>query len=297
MNFRPVTLQDKSDIERCLINNTYQSCDFCFVNIFAWANRFLTEFDIQNNTLFLRCKEHDGKTYYMMPIGKMEIKKAFDLIISNSLDYEVPFRMKGISYVMWREIEQAMPGKFKFTHTRENDEYIYLTQTLISLQGKKLQSKRNHINRFNKENPNWEYLPITHPQEVNACIEMLQQWKEQPNIEKNKTLEYDYQATRTMLQHFFELNLVGGMIVLRGKIIAFSLGEGINQDTFVVHVEKAFNHLNGAYTIINQQFAEHAAKSYKYINREEDMGLDNLRKAKLSYQPIYLLQEGNVSFL
>jgi hypothetical protein len=294
IDFKTIELRDKKTIDSCLANNIYQSCDFCFANLYAWNCKFQTVFATVNETLFLRFRESNGQLYYMMPIGKMPLTKAMELIIQDAHQNYIPFQMKGVSVVMWENIQREMPGMFHYIHDRNNDEYIYLSEKLIGLSGKKLQSKRNHINRFKADNPDWSFFPITEQKEIEECLAMLDQW-EDLNLEKaNKTLRYDYLATQTMLEHFSELQLSGGAIRTNGKIVAFTLGEPVNEDTFVVHVEKAYSDVNGAYTIINQQFIEHCASDYKYINREEDMGLENLRKAKLSYYPDLLLEEGTL---
>ncbi len=205
----------------------------------------------------------------------------------------VTFQMKGITERMWTDIETFMPGKFERIPDRNNDEYIYLSEKLITLSGKKLQSKRNHINRFKKENPDWEYSPIYSGKDVEECMNMLDEWEEDKNeVSKDKSLRYDYIATKIMLENLKDLDLKAGSIKINGKIVAFSVGERLVDDTFVVHVEKAFADVNGAYTIMNQQFIEHEASAFKYINREDDLGLESLRKAKLSYQPDIMLHEG-----
>lgn len=122
---------------------------------------------------------------------------------------------------------------------------------------------------------------------------MLDDWMEMNREEKDPTLTYDDHATTMMLDHFEELQLRGGLICVNNRIAAFTIGEPLTDDTIVVHVEKAFTTIHGAYTIINQQFAEHETEGYTYINREEDMGIENLRKAKLSYQPDILLEKFN----
>lgn len=259
--------------------------------MFAWNSKFKTQYDIQHKTLFLKFLETDGKVYYMMPIGPMPINEAINILQADAKASNIPFQMKGITVEMWEMISNKMPNQFKYIHERNNDEYIYLSSKLISLSGKKLQSKRNHINRFKIDNPDWQYFPITSKKDLSECVTMLNEW-ENIKEDKDRSLQYDYIATRLMLEHFDELQLTGGAIRVNGKIIAFTIGEKLTEDTFVVHVEKAFGEINGAYTIINQQFIEHEASKFKYINREEDMGLEPLRKAKLSYQPDILLEEG-----
>lgn len=289
INFKQIELSDKSRIDACLEGNIFRACDFCFTNMYSWNAKFKTQYDIYHKTLFLRFIESDGHMYYMMPIGPMPVKDAVELMMADAKACGTPFRMKGISLRMWDIIKKEMPGEFEYFHDRNNDEYIYLSEKLINLSGKKLQSKRNHINRFKADNPDWEYFPLTSKEELMECDRMLDEWD---NLKDNeKSLRYDYIATKVMLEHFDYLGLKGGAIRVNGKIIAFTIGEKLTEDSFVVHVEKAFSDINGAYTIINQQFIQHEASEFTYINREEDMGIEPLRKAKLSYQPDILLEE------
>ena len=296
LNFKQTELSDKKDIDECLLSNTYRACDFCFTNMYAWHVKFETEFAIKNKTLFLRFKDVDGLVYYMMPIGAMLLKEAINEIIDDAKQLNIPFLMKGITTRMQEDIEVVMPEVFEYTHDRNNDEYIYLTEKLAQLSGKKLQSKRNHINRFKKDNPNWEYRPITSHEEAMECLRMLEKWDGEKNHDEDPSLKYDYMATKCMLQNFEDLELKAGAIYINGKILAFSIGERLTSDTFVVHVEKAFANINGLYTIINQQFIEHEASEFMYINREEDLGLESLRKAKSSYYPDILLHENILRF-
>lgn len=297
INFNLVELSDKKTIDIYFENNDiYRNCDFCFTNLFAWKCKFNTKFSIINHTLFIRYEPSPNIHAYMIPIGKMPLEKSLNLIIEDAKVRNTPFMIKGITNEMWKNIEELMPGLFKLEHDRDNDEYIYLTEKLLRLKGKKLQSKRNHINRFKSENPSWEYLRLTTKTELDECVEMLNEWENLNTEKAQESLRYDYLATREMLDNFHELNLSGGMIRVNGKIIAFTLGEQLTEDTFVVHVEKAFSDINGAYAIINQQYVEHEASGYLYINREEDMGFEYLRKAKMSYCPDLLLQENTVTF-
>jgi hypothetical protein len=292
IDFKQITLSDKKEIDAAFAGNEYRACDFCFTNLYAWNAKFKTAYTIERKTIFLRFQDSDGQTYYMMPIGKMPLDEAFALITEDARKNKAPFQMKGISLNMWEKIQTEMPGKFRYLPDRNNNEYIYLSERLIKLSGKKLQSKRNHINRFKADNPDWEYFPLTYKGELDECTYMLDEWEEANISKADFSQRYDYIATKIMLDNFEYLQLRGGAIRVNGKIAAFTIGEPLTADSFVVHVEKAFGKMNGAYTIINQQFAEHEASGFKYINREEDMGLENLRKAKMSYYPDIQLEEG-----
>ncbi|MDU1891840.1 MAG: phosphatidylglycerol lysyltransferase domain-containing protein [Dysgonomonas sp.] len=292
INFKQITLSDKKDIDTCFAGNIYRACDFNFTNLYAWNAKFKTQFAIIGRTIFLRFQDSDGQLYYMMPIGKMPLTEAFNLIMQDAVENKIPFQMKAISIRMWENIQKEIPGKFRYLPDRNNDEYIYLSEKLIKLSGKKLQSKRNHINRFKADHPDWEYFPLISKNELDECIQMLDEWEQKSISRIDISQRYDYIATKIMLENFDYLQLRGGAVRVNGKIVAFTIGEPLTEDSFVVHVEKAFGDMNGAYTIINQQFIEHEASEFKYINREEDMGLENLRKAKMSYYPDILLEEG-----
>ena len=290
IEFKKITLSDKPIIDNCLKNNTFCSCNICFTNLVAWRAKFKTCFAVVDETLFVRYREENGECCYFLPIGKMPLKKSLALIMKDAEENNIPLLMKTVSDQMWERIEQEMPNTFQFSHDRDNDEYVYLTEKLISLKGKKLQSKRNHINHFKAENPDWGYSPISTIEELEECSEMLDKWEDLNIGKAEESLRYDYIAIKTMLENFHFLQLRGGIIRASGKIVAFTIGERLTDDTFVIHVEKAFGDVHGAYPIINQQFAENeVTTAYTYINREEDMGLEYLRKAKMSYYPDILL--------
>ncbi len=173
---------------------------------------------------------------------------------------------------------------------------MYEADKLISLAGKKLHGKRNHINRFKEANPDWLYEPIT-TENVEDCFQMALKWREEMQCEYDVEKRDEMCVTLNALRLMEELELQGGLLRSEpgGEVIAFTIGEPLNPDTFVVHIEKAFAEIQGAYPMINQQFAEHAAAEYRYVNREEDTGAEGLRKAKLSYRPVFLVEKGIVT--
>ena len=291
IDFKSIQLTDKNTIDSCLAGNIYRACDYSFTNLYSWQAKFETTFAIERDTLFIRYKECEDSYCYIMPIGKMSLGESVQKIMDDARERDKPFLMKGVTRRMQVDILRAMPDTFECRHDRDNDEYIYLSERLIHLTGKKLQSKRNHINRFKKDNPDWAYISLNNRNDLDECIAMLDEWDDLNMNKAKSSLRYDYIATRIMLDDFEHLGLSGGAIKVNGKIVAFTIGEKLTEDTFVIHVEKAFADMNGAYSVINQQFVEHEAGKYKYINREEDMGLEYLRKAKMSYYPDILLQE------
>ncbi|MFA6701667.1 MAG: phosphatidylglycerol lysyltransferase domain-containing protein [Dysgonamonadaceae bacterium] len=290
LEFKKITLEDKSTIDRLLEGNTYRSSECCFSNLYGWSHKFNTSYAEWNNFLLVKFTVDNGGCSYLIPYGQGDLKPAIEVLM-NDCGCTQKFSMSGVTERMWTNIETSMPGMFEKIPVRSGFDYIYTSEKLIHLNGKKLQSKRNHINRFKKEN-NWEYQSLVdHPEYLEKCRKMLRDWIDINLESHDESLELDYITTSTFLTQFKELDLRGGVIMVDGKIAAFTLGRPLTDDTFIVHAEKAFTNINGAYSIINQQFVEHEASGFNYINREEDMGYESLRKAKMSYQPDILLEK------
>jgi len=293
MNFKKLEINDKKLIDNCLKHKTSRSCDYCFANLFAWQGRYNTCFAIEQNTLFVRFDNH-GEKFYMFPTGEMTVEDAFEILQNDTKKQNILLKIKAVSPEMWNNLPQSIAKNFSFVPESNNFEYIYRSEKLRLLTGKKLQSKRNHINRFKKENPLWEFAPVASQDDCRACLNMLQDWEnETQDAAFSEGNPYDdFDAATLMLTHFDVLELQGAMIKIGNEIVAFAIGEPLTEDSFVVHIEKAHRTMNGGYAIINQQFAEYIGKNFVYINREEDMGIESLRQAKLSYQPDLILQEG-----
>lgn len=293
LTFRSLELKDKDIINSYLQRQNYRASDLCFTNLYCWGRKFDTQFAITPDWLFIRFKDNNGRNSYLKPVGAGALGEAIDLIQEDHSSFSSPFQMRGLTKKMIEEIEAVMPNLFDYKLNRSVSDYIYTTEKLIGLKGKKLQSKRNHINRFKREN-DWKYHSLTgNTVLVKECKNMLDKWMEVNREEKDPSLVYDDYATTLMLDNFEYLGLKGGLICVDNKIAAFTIGEPLTQDTVVVHVEKAFTTIHGAYTIINQQFVENEVSQFLYVNREEDMGMENLRQAKSSYYPDILLEKYN----
>ena len=296
ITFREIELEDIETINSKLQSQNYRASDLCFTNLYAWGKKFNTQFAVTDDWLFIRFKDNNGRNSYLKPIGTGDLKEGIEIILEDHKQFDTVFQIRGMTKEMVDELEAAYPNMFNFKLNRSVSDYIYTVDKLRELKGKKLQSKRNHINRFKREN-DWKYKTLTNnPELVKECKAMLDKWMELNKDEKDPSIIYDDFATTIMLENFERLNLRGGLICVDNEIVAFSIGEPLTKDTIVVHVEKAFTTIHGAYNIINQQFALYETDGYTYINREEDMGVENLRRAKLSYQPDILLEKYNARF-
>jgi hypothetical protein len=293
LKFSPICLEDSRALSDLLRQSPPFSADYTFSNLYAWRKLFHTECAFEGGTCLIRFRHlHQTVSGYMMPIGpEVKALAAVEQLVEDAAMRGKPFLMKGVTLSMRESLEAAYPNRFLFTPDPGNNEYIYRTEKLATLSGKKLQSKRNHIHRFKKEYPEWKYIRLESNRETRECLVMLDQWMHTFPADTAAGRRHDYHATRVMLRHLRCFGLSGGMIKIGSRVVAFTLGEALGEDTFVVHVEKAFAGVPGAYALINQQFALWEVKDrYTFINREEDMGLENIRKAKLSYHPERLLE-------
>lgn len=198
-----------------------------------------------------------------------------------------PFRMLGVCSDMREDLESTYYNDFNFTYDRDYDDYIYMRTDLATLQGKHYQPKRNFINRF-KKNYDYDYSPLT-PSDVDECLELEEKWYEESDWKNEESIVAERTALTYALRHFGEIGLTGGILRVAHHIVAFTFGMPINHDTFGVHVEKADTSIEGAYPMINHEFSSHIPEQYIYVNREEDLGDEGLRKSKLSYHPFKLL--------
>lgn len=293
--FHPLTLTDKTLVRERVLHTTCRNCDLNFMNLVSWRFMYDTEIADYKGWLLFRFKA-DGHLAYLAPIGNGNWKDILNEMIEDATIEGLPFLMLGVCENSLTQLDKAMPDYFYATADRAYADYIYSRESLATLAGKKLQSKRNFANRFVKLYPNYEVLPLTR-KHIAACLELEAQWAEQKTTEA-KAGRYTYQAEQTSLRTAFEhweaLEGMGLVLRIDGQIVAFTYGGPINSDTFGVCVEKADIRFDGVYAMINREFARAIPPQYTLINREEDLGIEGLRRAKLSYQPEIILQKYTV---
>ena len=193
----------------------------------------------------------------------------------------------------FEELESLFPGEFEIEYHREIADYVYEAEKLRMLSGKKYHSKKNHINKFKKTYENWEYVPMS-TENVEEAFQLLLKWKNLNLCHEHHDKNNESCVAANYLRLFEELEVCGGILRVDGQAVAFTIGSRVCEDTMVVHIEKALTEYEGAYAMINQQFVEHACGHVTYVNREDDTGDEGLRKAKLSYRPVFMVEKGSV---
>ena len=283
--FKRLNIADKPMIDSIILRDDHRGCDYCFGNNYLWSNAYNTEFAVLCGAYVPRYKR-GMLNVYNYPAGALPDRiDAARYIIQN---VKGNWCFRGLDDKHKEELESHFPGMFIYYNDRNGADYLYSSQKLITLSGKKLQSKRNHIRRFEDE-PDWCFEEIN-SNNIKECRAFSEMWYQRYG-ESRDDIEFEKSALDTAFDYFNALCLCGGLIRRKGEIVAFAIGEPICTDTFCVHFEKAVVELQGAYAIINREFAKRYCGSYEYINREEDMGHEGLRKAKLSYHPDILLEK------
>lgn len=312
IKFKNLRTADKSLIQSYTLWGERQNCDLSFANLISWKFLYNTQYAIVNDYLVFRF--YFGKQLaYMMPIPKPQKQndgtfkvvpceecsvETLNAIRQDAIAMGHPFMMKGVCHFMLDLIETYFPDEFDVEPNRDSADYIYTREKLINLSGKKLQSKRNHINKFKNLYPQYQYKPLT-PDMIPQCLELERQWRkvskdDTDQDEPNEELSVEMRSMTRAFNRWEELELTGGTIWVDKRLVAFTYGCPINQSTFDVCVEKADASYEGAFTIINQEFVKHLPEQYFYINREEDMGSEGLRRAKESYYPDILLEKNTL---
>jgi len=294
MNFQPIKKEDKPLFDRYYGGGYYENAHFNFTNLYMWRNPFdICKYE-ENGVLYLTAK-WNGELMALQPVGAPEKMDEAVYNIANYFDeMGEPLLFSGVEKSFTKILEDNPKYNFKIETNKNDYDYVYLAENLIKLAGRKFHSKKNHLNAFRKTYPEAEYLAIT-DDIVTLCKIELNGWykkrKENEEEANDPYIGYERAAIIEILNDFSYFNLKGGAIRLNGRIIAFTFGEKLNSDTAVVHVEKADPDVRGAYPAINQAFIENEFSDMTYINREEDMGLEGLSKAKESYHPVKMIEK------
>ena len=281
MEFHSPTLKDREWVLSAFNFGQTDCCEYCFGNIFMWSDIY--ENKIYNDNGIFVSADFTDEPVFCYPIGDGDKKSTIERLIEFSKGLGVSLEFFGMTEKDRDELQFLFPKQFEITEERDYFDYLYTSESLATLVGRKLASKRNHISYFEKTF-DWKYETIT-KDNIHKC-ELLNEHWERLNREKNpEEIGDEHLAIKKALANFFDLGFEGGILTIENEIVAFTFGEKLNDNTFCTHVEKAYGNIRGAYQMINREFARQLRDRYEYINREDDTGSEGLRRAKLSYHP------------
>ncbi len=295
---KEITLEDKELFDQYVFTFPYEISCMNFTCLYMWKNFNKLTYQVINDYLCI-AGEVEGNSMVLPPLTKKDydlpsLGDTLDIIQKRFKEKNKPFIMrvspKHINYLL----DTVHPGRYEFTADRDNFDYVYLTEKLINLSGRKLHSKKNHWNYFMKNIPH-KYVPLTKDL-VDDCMNLVKELKQGDYTPvQAMLLDKEEEAIYDALHNMDKLKFKGGAIIIDDKMEAFTFGEPLNPETMVIHIEKANSNIKGLYQTINQQFCEKECSEFKYVNREEDMGFEYLRKAKKSYRPEKMIEKYTVT--
>lgn len=284
LEFKDFNLTDINEVKRFFLTPTRFSCETNIVNLLVWQKKYANMYALKDGMLFIKSGGIELETH-RIPFGS-DLKKGFKLLQEHTgVEFPPMWIQQGERYL---DFKLLFGDFYEFIPQRDSFDYIYLQTDLANLSGKKYHSKRNHISVFSKKYA-WRSEAITE-QNIPEILKCMEEWYLSNADKMDELMLTEKEGIRFMLENMQTLNIKGMAIFVGEKAVAFTLGSPINRDVFDVHIEKALPEYATAYTVINNEFAK-SLSDYKYINREDDLGLEGLRKAKLSYKPHILLKK------
>ena len=292
LEFKVIELSDKPWVEKLLQISDFRGCEYCFANNMAWRRMYDTK--ITRYKDFYISLSEMGSPYFTFPAGGGDYGEVFGEMKKYSEAMGYPLVIGSVTPDKFSLFEELFP---KDSYTVEADEdgwdYVYSASDLAELKGKKYHGKRNHLKKLLAMD--YSYEPLTE-KDFDDCISFAVNAYNRDSAYDDKSKVCEQFAINTYFENFHALGLTGGVLRVGGSIVGFTIGERINSDTLGVHIEKAEASVDGAYPAVNQMFAASAGKSFAYINREEDLGIEGLRKAKRSYHPAFMIEKHIVRF-
>lgn len=290
IQFKRLTPAMHQEIRPMLLHSGRKGCEYSFANLCMWGRQEAAVVD-GFVTLF---SHFGGRSMYPFPVGQGDVRPVLDKLIADSQERGIPFRLTSLTSQDRALLEQLYPGRFRFHCNRDGADYLYRIEDLAELKGRKFQQKRNHMNRFEVQHPDWFIKPLEGAVRV-AAENFIDNWFYKRKAEDPAG---DYQmeqiALRRAFTHFDDLGMEGIALYVDGCLSAVTMGSFISPEIFDVHFEKGDSDVPESYAAVNRAFARYLREKYpqlQYLNREDDMGLPGLRRAKLSYNPVELVEK------
>ena len=286
-NFKSIELRDKEIFNRFLKQDPPRVSELTFTNLFIWQYKYAPSWAIVGDCLLIICRPKDRAAFGLQPVGPGDKAKALALLFEALKQISPEAGVERVDEAFVKAY--VAPEEYVTELDRDNSDYVYLAKDLIQLSGNKFHRKKNHVNQFIK-NYRFEYRTLDQ-ELLKAFLNLQENWCRLRECATHPDLLSEDYAVHMALTHSRDLDFQGGAILIDDKVEAFALGEPLNEGTAVIHIEKANPEINGLYAAINQFFCREAWSHMRYINREQDMGVEGLRQAKESYCPDHMVQK------
>ena len=292
--FKPIELADRSFISEKLLACRPEISELTFTNLFIWRDHYEFRWSVYEDWLCVTGRDERGIIFAMEPTGPSPRAGAVLSILEwLKEEQKEPFpRIERAGGSLASEL--AHMSQLSIEPAREHFDYVYLTEDLIGLSGSKYRTKRNHINRFSRSYSSYRYETLE-AHHLDACWSLQEEWCTLHRCEEDLNLLGEWEAVKNILSHYGTLGAAGAVILINESVKAFTIGELMNENTAVIHIEKADPGIPGLYQIINREFCARQWRHVKFINREQDLGVQGLRDAKRSYCPHHLVKKYRIT--
>lgn len=276
----------------------YEACEYCFDTLYMWQHLYKTGYYIGDGFAVI-VAEYEGNTFSILPLAKKEdMLRVIQFVIEYFEREQKKIYFRGITEEVVEFLKEYYPDKFEYNKERDLFDYVYDGESMRELKGRKNVKKRNHINYFLKEYEGRYEYRLLDENDFEACLDLVQQWtsNKEENGQVDEEMEEELVGIKKLFKNYSvlkdKLKIAG--IFIDNKLEAFTMGEYINPNMALIHIEKANPSIRGLYPLINQQFLVNEFSDVEFVNREEDLGIEGLRKAKLSYHPVRFVEKYTV---
>lgn len=296
--FKDIDISAKEKLQPYFDMVNYEACEYCFATLYMWQHLYKTGYYIGDGFAVL-VGEYEGDTFSILPLAKKEkLPEVIDFVFDYFKNVNKKLYFRGVTQEIVDYLKENYKDKFEYIEERDLFDYVYDAESMRTLGGRKNQKKRNHINYFLKEYEGRFEYRLLNKEDFNSCLELVKKWanNKEENNEYDEGMDEELIGIKKIFSHYDILKdgiKVGG-IFIDNKLEAFTIGELLNPNMALIHIEKANPDIRGLYPFINQQFLVNEFSQVEFVNREEDLGIPGLRKAKLSYHPIRFVEKYTV---
>lgn len=298
LEFKDININAKEELEKYFDIVDYEACEYCFSTLYMWQHVYKTGYYIGDDFAVL-VGEYEGDSFSILPLAKKDqLPRVINFVMEYFKEENKKIYLRGVTVEVLEIIKQDYPGQFEYVEERDLFDYIYDGESLRTLAGRKNQKKRNHINAFIKDYEGRYEYKLLGKENFEECLRLLKEWasNKENNNEYDESMDDELIGIKKIFSNYDILcdKVKIGGIFIDGKLEAFTIGELLNSNMALIHIEKANPNIRGLYPFINQQFLVNEFKDVEFVNREEDLGIEGLRKAKLSYHPIRFVEKYTV---
>ena len=290
---KPLRLSDLNTVLPFLDKANYEGYNSNFVTMMMWNHEYHIEYEIHEHFCIM-LHNYKGHRFFAMPFTSQEYyKEAIEYMVQYAKDHAFPFMIDCAITPFINEVKNLFPGRFVYEHTRDLDDYVYDKEKLISLSGKKMQKMRNNYHNFIANYPHYEYRSLNAEEDMPMIFNNLINWETEEH-EHSESLTSEVYGIMYLLSTQNQLPIKMGGIFIDNELKAFMIGSPLKHETIQIHIEKADKTIRGLYVTLRKEFLEHECKDYKYVNREEDMGIENLRLSKERMHPCKMVEKSRI---